>query len=441
MWVKRLLLAALAVAVIAPVAWIEKAQAAGEQFIPLPVYRTGPYAPNGIPSANGYIDYMKLLNARDGGINGVTVTWEECEFRYDTKLGVECYERLKNKGAKGASLVNPYSTGVTYQLIPKAAVDKIPLHSMGYGNTAASDGSVFPWAFTFPTSYWSQASAFIKYVGAQEGGMDALGGKKITLIYHNSPYGKEPIPTLQVLAEKFGYELNLLPVDHPGQEQKATWLQVRRSKPDWIFLWGWGVMNQVAIKEAAAINFPMDHYIGVWWSGTESDVVPAGDDAIGYKSGTFHSAGTGFAVHDAIVKHVYGGDKAQGMENNLGEVMYNRGVINAVYDSEAIRTAMAKYGNEVMSGEQVRWGFENLDLTAARLGELGLEGFTKPIKLSCSDHEGNGPVLIQQWDGSKWSMVSDWITPMRDVVRPMIEAAAAKYTEENNITPRDCSAE
>ncbi|HIM46771.1 MAG TPA: ABC transporter permease, partial [Alphaproteobacteria bacterium] len=100
MWVKRLLLAALAVAVIAPVAWIEKAQAAGEQFIPLLVYRTGPYAPNGIPSANGYIDYMKLLNARDGGINGVTVTWEECEYRYDTKLGVECYERLKNKGAK-----------------------------------------------------------------------------------------------------------------------------------------------------------------------------------------------------------------------------------------------------------------------------------------------------------------------------------------------------
>ena len=115
--------------------------------------------------------------------------------------------------------------------------------------------------------------------------------------------------------------------------------------------------------------------------------------------------------------------------------------LGATSRTEAIRTAMAKYGNEVMSGEQVRWGFENLDLTAARLGELGLEGFTKPIKLSCSDHEGNGPVLIQQWDGSKWNMVSDWITPMREVVRPMIEAAAAKYAKENGITPRDCSAE
>ena len=99
-------------------------------FIPLLVYRTGPYAPSGIPIANGYIDYLTLLNTRDGGVNGVKITWEECETQYDTKLGVECYERLKGRRAL---LVNPYSTGITYQLIPKAPVDKIVVYSMGYG--------------------------------------------------------------------------------------------------------------------------------------------------------------------------------------------------------------------------------------------------------------------------------------------------------------------
>ena len=197
-------------------------QAADEQFIPLLVYRTGPYAPNGIPAANGALDYYSLVNERDGGINGVKLAFEECEYRYDTKLGVECYERLKNQGPTGASIVMPLSTGVTYQLNPRAPVDKIPVHSMGYGQTAASDGRVFPWTFTFPTTYWSQASAFIKFVGAQEGGMDNLAGKTIALVYHNSPYGKEPIQTLEVLAEKLGYTLELLPVDHPGQEQRAT---------------------------------------------------------------------------------------------------------------------------------------------------------------------------------------------------------------------------
>ena len=428
-------------ALLAALLMVVPAWGQGEQFIPLLVYRTGPYAPNGIPVANGYIDYIKMLNARDGGINGVKITWEECETKYNTKLGVECYEKLKNRGETGAAVINPYSTGITYQLIPKASVDKLPIHSMGYGRTAAADGRIFKWTFNFPTTYWSQVSAFVKYVGQQEGGMEALRGKKIALVYHNSPYGKEPIPTLTILAEKYGYDLKLLAVDHPGQEQKSTWLQVRRYRPDWIFMWGWGVMNQVAIKEAASVRYPMDRFIGVWWSGTESDVVPAGDGAIGYKAGNFHGSGADFPVHEAILSHVYGGDQTAAADHNFGEVLYNRGIMNAVYNTEAIRTAMARYGDQPMTGEQVRWGLENLNLTTERLGELGLAGFAQPLKVTCEDHEGNGPVYIQQWNGQTWDMVSDWISPMREVVRAQIEKAAADYAKENNITPRDCAAE
>ena len=232
-----------AVVGVAGMAATSPAAVADEQFIPMLVYRTGPYAPSGIPVANGFRDYYTMINNRDGGIGGVTITFEECETEYNTKLGVECYEKLKNKGPTGASLINPFSTGITYQLIPKAPVDEIPIFSMGYGQTAAADGRVFEWVFNFPTTYWSQASAFIRYVAQQEGGEANLAGKKIAHVYHNSAYGKEANPTLEVLAEKFGYELTLLAVDHPGQEQGATWLQIRRLKPDWIFMSGWGVMN------------------------------------------------------------------------------------------------------------------------------------------------------------------------------------------------------
>ncbi len=438
---KKLTLAAAGFAVAVTGIAATKAMAAGEVFLPLLVYRTGPYAPNGIPNANGIRDYMTMINKRDGGINGVKIAWEECDTKYNTKIGVECYERLKNNGEKGAVVVNPYSTGITYQLIPKAPVDKIPIHSMGYGRTAAGDGTVFKWAFTAPTSYWSQATTFIKYVGEQEGGMDKLKGKKIALVYHNSAYGKEPISTLELLSKKFGYDLKLLAVDHPGQEQKSTWLQVRRYKPDYIFIWGWGVMNQVAIKEAAAINFPMDHFIGVWWSGSENDVIPAGAAAKGYKAATFHATGTDFGVHQDILKHVYGGDLAKAKENHWGEVLYNRGIINSVYNTEAIRTAMGKYGNKPIGGEEVRWGMENLDLTAAKLEKLGLKGYMNPHKITCEDHEGGGPVTFQQWTGSEWKIVSKWYTPMYDIVRDQIKKAAAAYAKENNITPRDCSKE
>ncbi len=414
------------------------ASAQNEQFFPMLVYRTGPYAPSGIPVANGFRDYYTMINKRDGGINGVKIVFEECETQYNTKLGVECYEKLKNKGPTGAALFNPYSTGITYQLIPKASVDKVPILSMGYGRTAAADGRVFPWVFNFPTTYWSQASAFIRYIGQQEGGIDKLKGKKIALIYHNSAYGKEPIPTLKVLSEKYGYDLKLLAVDHPGQEQGATWLQIRRYRPDWILMWGWGVMNQVAIKEAAAIKYPMDHFIGVWWSGSEADVVPAGKGAIGYKAGTFHGAGAGFKVHEDIIKYVYNGDREAAKKNQVGEVLYNRGMVNAMFGVEAVRTAMGKFGNKPMTGEQVRWGLENLNVTEATLDKLGMKGFTRPVHVTCADHETGGPVIIQQWDGSKWNMVSDWIPPIREVVRPLIEKAAAAYAKENGITPRSC---
>ncbi|MBC8338394.1 MAG: ABC transporter substrate-binding protein [Rhodospirillales bacterium] len=435
---RSLLLGALGAVVCVTGVAVSKAAYSAEQFIPMLVYRTGPYAPSGIPVANGFRDYYTLVNKRDGGINGVKIVFEECETKYNTKQGVECYEKLKNKGPTGASLVNPYSTGITYQLIPKSAVDGVPILSMGYGRTSAADGRVFKWVFNFPATYWSQASAFVKYVGRQEGGMANLKGKKIVHLYHNSAYGKEANPTLETLAKKYGFKLTLIAVDHPGQEQKAQWLQIRRKKPHWIFMSGWGVMNQVAIKEAAGINYPMDHFVGNWWSGSDADVVPAGAGSKGYKSATFHGAGAGWGVHEDIVKHIYGGDAAKAQENKMGEVLYNRGMVNAMFGVEAIRTAMKKYGNKSMTGAQVRWGLENLNVNEARLSELGMKGFTQPVKVSCSDHETSGPVMFQQWDGSKWSFASIWVPPMRDVVRPMIEKDAANYAKENKITPRKC---
>ncbi len=409
-----------------------------EMAFPMLVYRTGPYAPSGIPLANGFRDYYNLVNKRDGGINGVKIVAEECETQYDTKLGVECYEKMKGKGPTGAALINPYSTGITYQLIPKAPVDKVPILSMGYGMTAAADGRVFPYVFNFPTTYWSQASVLIKYIANREGGLAKLKGKKIALVYHNSPYGKEGIPTLEALSKKHGFDLRQLAVDHPGQEQKATWLQIRQYRPDHVILWGWGVMNSVSIKEAAAVKFPMDKLVGNWWSGSEADVIPAGEAAVTYKSATFHSPGDGFPVHADIVKHVYSGNKDEAKKNNLGEALYNRGIVNAMFGVEAARTAMKQYGNKPLTGEQVRWGLENLNLTKERLKEMGMEDFTNPVKITCADHEGNGSVMIQQWDGKGWSYASDWIAPMRDVVRPMIEAASAKYATENKIATRDC---
>ena len=130
---------------------------AQEQFIPLLSYRTGAYAPNGVPWANGKQDYLKYINA-NGGINGVKIAFEECETGYATDKGVECYERLKGKGA---AVFDPQATGITFALTDKAPIDKIPLITLGYGLAASQDGGVFKWNFPLMGSYWTAADILI----------------------------------------------------------------------------------------------------------------------------------------------------------------------------------------------------------------------------------------------------------------------------------------
>src|SRR5678809_223330 len=227
---------------------------AKEQFFPVLSYRTGAYAPNGIPFANGYVDYLKLVNARDGGINGVKITFEECETGYATDKGVECYERLKGKGPTGATAFHPLSTGITFALTDKSFNDHIPIVTTGYGRADSVDGAVFGWNFPLGGTYWDAADMLVQHVGKKEGGLAKLKGKKIALVYHDSPYGKEPIALLQERSKMLGYELQLLPVTAPGVEQKSTWLQIRQSRPDYVLLWGCLLYTSDAADERSSVD-------------------------------------------------------------------------------------------------------------------------------------------------------------------------------------------
>ena len=438
---RRLLVAALAAAAAAGLA--TPVQAQNEQFVPLLSYRVGPFAAGGSGIFGGYIDYMNLVNMRDGGVNGVKLVWEECETEYNASRGVECYERLKKKGPTGASLVQPLSTGITYGLIDRVAVDKVPMVTLGYGRTDAADGRVFPYVFPMITTYWSQASAMVNYIGAKLGGMDKLKGKKIVHLYHDSAFGKEPIPVFEALAKQYGFELIAIPVPNPGNEQQSQWLQIRKENPDYVILWGWGVMNPTAIRSAARVGYPREKMIGVWWAGAEEDVIPAGDAAKGYTAAGFNAPGADYPVMKDIQKTVYGAGKGN-MEDKsrFGSIYHTRGVVHGIITVEAIRKAQEKFGKgKPLTGEQIRWGLENLNLDEARLKALGATGLMPPTKITCADHEGSGLVKFQQWDGKQWKVVSDWVQPDRKLVRGMIEDSANKYAAEKKITPRDCSKE
>ncbi|WP_304189042.1 ABC transporter substrate-binding protein [Lentibacter algarum] len=396
-------------------------------------YRTGPYAAGGIPFADGYADYFTMLNERDGGIGGIMTKVPECETGYNTEKGVECYESTKGEGAL---VYQPLSTGITYQLIPKVTADGIPLHTMGYGRTSAANGKVFSHVFNYPANYWNGASVAINHLLETNGG--DIKGKKVALVYHNSAYGKEPIRTLEELSAKHGYELSLLPVDHPGQEQKSQWLQIRRDKPDYVIMYGWGVMNQVAIQEAANIRFNMENFIGIWWSGAEHDVTPAGDAANGYKSVTFHNVGSDFPVFDDIKTHVVDKGLAAGAGDQIGTVLYNRGMYAAMLAAEAAKTAQEIHGTAQITPAMMRDGMEALEITEEKMTALGMPNFGPSFAVSCENHGGPGLGGITQWNAAdkKWNLISDFGPSDMDVILPLITADSEAFAAENNIEQR-----
>lgn len=425
--------AALAAAALPPIA---SAQAANEQFIPLLVYRTGQFAPLGMPWADGKQDYLKLVNARDGGVNGVKLAFEECETAYDAAKGVECYERLKGKGG-GASGFDTQSTGITFAVTDKAFVDKVVVETPGYGLSQSADGTVFEWNFPLLGTYWTAADVMLQDIAKKEKG--SLKGKKIALVYHDSPYGKEPIPLLNKRAAAEGFEVLLYPVTPPGVEQKSTWLQIRQQRPDYVLFWSAGVMTPAGIREAQASGYPREKIYGIWWAGSDHDVKDIGAGAKGYNAITLHNSAARDKVHDELRKFVHDKGQGTGPATSVGTLAHTRGMMISMLQVEAIRAAQEKFGKgKVMTPEQVRWGFENLNLTTDRLKALGFGEIMRPVQTSCANHMGTDWARIVQWDGAKWAIGADWYQADKTHIEPLVKEYAAKYAKDKNLKVRSC---
>jgi branched-chain amino acid transport system substrate-binding protein len=428
----------LVAAVLGGLVGVTAVAAAGAQFIPILGVREGALKAQGISMTNGFIDYVTLLNARDGGINGVKLVWEECETVFDVPRGVECYERLKAKGATGAAAFFLFTTPLVYALTERATHDQLPLLSVGVGRSDAADGRVFPYLFNPPTTYWSQNTAKIRFIGQRIGGMAQLKGQKIAHVYLDNDFGRETIPILDTQAAHYGFTVQHLPVQPPGLDQKATWLRVKVAQPDWVILRTVGVSTSTALKEAAQVGFPRDRMVGPHPTCAEQEIVPAGEAAMGFICALWWGTGTHFPLIQEVLQYVYARGKGAGPAEDVGTIRWNLGMLRALLLTEALRTAMGHFGPQPLTGAQVQWGLEHLTLTAASLKEMGAEGLLSPLTLSCRDHEGGGGVKFQQWDGKQWTVLTDWIAPDQALVRPLVEASAAKYAQEKGITPRDC---
>ncbi|MBT8474812.1 MAG: ABC transporter substrate-binding protein [Rhodobacteraceae bacterium] len=399
---------------------------AQEIYAPNLSYRTGPFAATGIPLMNGQKDYIEMLNARDGGIGGVAINFDECETGYSTEKGVECYERTKER----AVVTQPWSTGITLQVLPKTNVDQIPILAPGYGFSPMSDGKTFQWAFNPPASYWDGMSMILQEISG--GDLSSLAGKKIAHLHLDHPYGKEPLPLLEAMGEAHGFEVLPIPVGiSEMQNQSAQWLQIRRERPDYVIMWGWGAMNAGAITEAVKTRYPMDQFIGVWWSGHSDDLQLVGEDGKGYRAISWSLPNPDAPVMADIRTHVFDKGKSLAGEEELNEVFYGRGVIISAILAEGIRVAQEMHGTGEISAAHLRDGLANLNFSAERIDELGLTGMMAPFSTNCADHTGHSGGWMIEWDGSAFVQASDLLSADRAAIEPLEAEKAAEYAAAN----------
>ena len=255
-------------------------------------YESGPYAKNGIEYTAGISDYFTLVNQK-GGVNDLEINLIAEETRYDTTITIN---KLKQKTHQNGGLVaySPLSTGSALQSYDYSKEKKLPILNMGYGDNQSICGELFPYAFNAAPTYNDEMASFLEAIKEKYG---TLEDKKIAYIYHDSIYGKTPLPVLKHLSkvhtqytldtsgsliinvddisgpvESSGNDPSgcisyLLPVDTKTTNQDSQFLFINSisGNVDAIFILSWGGM--IANTEKNLIDNPElieKMYYG-WW--------------------------------------------------------------------------------------------------------------------------------------------------------------------------------
>jgi branched-chain amino acid transport system substrate-binding protein len=366
--------------------------------------------------SHGQRDYLSLINAR-GGIKGYTFQATVVDHGNEPQRGIEAYERFK---ADGVVLMDFFSTPVSRAIVPRAIKEGQNVLTLFHGRSDAADGEIFPTIFPAGALYWSQAAVILKYIADQEKG--DLKGKKIALVWIDSPFGKEPLPIFQAVSAKQGFELQTFFYPSPGNEQSSSWTAVRRFNPDWVVIWGAGGGQTVSLRDAIRNGIKLDRLLSViWLSETDTEIV--GKDAA---KGVLRFEGAAYGRDNPVVKaildEVVAKGKSAGPAEKVASSYYNVGVAGMSIVVEAVRIAIEK--GQPITAATLRQGLEQVK-------DFNAQGLIPPITITPKDHQGGGRGRISQWDGVKWVPKTDWYPAHQDVVWDLIKKNAEEFKKAN----------
>jgi branched-chain amino acid transport system substrate-binding protein len=394
--------------------WLAGSAAAQQKevLIGMQCDRTGATQITGVVLCPAMHDYYDLINA-EGGVEGYKIRADEIDNEYKVPQAVEAYQRHKQEGAV---LMTLYGTPMVVALNQRLEEDKIPTTSPGFGIAAAADGTRYPYLFPIAATYWSQGAAAIRFAREKLGGN--LQGKKIAYIFYDNPAGHEPLPIIEELQKKEGFELRTFAVPPPGVELGAQVLDItQRFKPDFVIDHLFGRAPGAAIKAFKAAGFPLSKVLGLVWAASEADIQAGGgfNAAEGYYAMQFAGAGDDYPIRDRIKEMYKKQDRELFRLMDENTVYYNRGLLQAAIHVDAIRSALQANGGKQPTGDDIKKGLETIHDT--------LGGLVPPLNITPTDHEGGGWVQIFQVKGGKFVKATGWFRDYRDVVEHAVKTA------------------
>lgn len=364
--------------------------------------------------SQGQRDYISMINAR-GGIGGYTIVTDISDHGNNQPRAIEAYERAK---AQGAVLIDPLSTPVARALTPRALEDEINMITAFSGRSDAADGTVFPYVLPLSPNYWTQTGLLIEYFKQEEGG--SLEGKTICFVHIDTPFGREPLPVLERLAEIEGFTLRAFPYTPPGNDQSAIWPQVRRARPDWTMFWGAGVGQTVALTEAIRNGLPMDRVSSsVWLSESDLTVVGA-DESVGVIKFEPCASGREPKLIQDILAEVVANGRGAGPEDKVGTAYYNYGVMLMAIMLEGVRRAVEIAPDGPVTGPWLNAGLRSIT-------DFDAEGLMPPMTISHEDHQGGGMGRIARWDGERFVPATDWFTANQEIVWELVRGYSSEF--------------
>ncbi len=406
-----IVLAAMLVSVIGP------APAAAEDkviYIGLPMDFTKVYAFLSSIWEKSVRDYETLINMR-GGVEGYKIKFLIDDHANEPQRGIELYEQYRKKGAIA---INTMSTPIAHAVVPRSMKDGFVLLTPAHGRGDATIGKVFPWVFPMGATYSSKAAVLLEYIYNKEGG--SLKGKKVAFVHIDTPFGREPIPVLEALGKKLGFGFNAFGYPPPGNEQATIWTRVRRLRPDWVILWGAGIGQAVAVKEALRNGIPITKIASCEWLTTHGLKIVGFERTKGVIRVESVGVGRDVPIIKEIIDKVYAAGKGAGDEKLVGTYLYNICLSTMTVVPEAIRIAVKKYGVPI-TPDKFRAALEQIN-------NFEEKGLMPPITTSPDDHEGGGAARIAQWDGKKYVPQTDWyVSKFRPTVLKVFEESAARY--------------